>query len=458
MSQLKVGFCRLDVTPPLGIRLMGNNNIRRAENILDALEISVMALECGETKVLLVSMDALYPYEHAYIRQTLSEKFGIPQEAIFVHGTHIHTGPMIDRHFGSPESPVAAAAVALQTPDLDKDIEKIVSYTKFFLNKVVDAADYALRDLTNTKLGYAVSQAPGIAFIRRFRMKDGSIATNPGMGNPDIAEPLAEVDERVNVLRFDREDGQTYVLCNFGCHPDTTNRLNITADWPGIFRHTLEKTLDNVKCIFFTGAQGDVNHLDVKHGLECGWDGYDYRNAIHLGHVVAGAVLQVFHKVHYVEADSLRFIQEDIQIPTNRGTPDQLPEAHRIMDIYTKYGAKALPLSGSARAANIAEARRIVQLENGPDYYDVRLSAVAIGNIAMIGLPCEPFTALGVALKQAPGWDLVLPCCLTNGHWGYVGMEQNYIEASYETRGSRLKSGCGEMMIENGLRILEKIR
>ena len=100
----------------------------------------------------------------------------------------------------------------------------------------------------------------------------------------------------------------------------------------------------------------------------------------------------------------------------------------------------------------------MVQLENGPDYYDVRLSAVAIGNIAMIGLPCEPFTALGVALKQAPGWDLVLPCCLTNGHWGYVGMEQNYIEASYETRGSRLKSGCGEMMIENGLRILEKIR
>ena len=136
MSQLKVGFCRLDVTPPLGIRLMGNNNIRRAENILDALEISVMALECGETKVLLVSMDALYPYEHEYIRQTLSEKFGIPQEAIFVHGTHIHTGPMIDRHFGSPESPVAAASVALQTPDLDKDIEKIVSYTKFFLNKV----------------------------------------------------------------------------------------------------------------------------------------------------------------------------------------------------------------------------------------------------------------------------------------------------------------------------------
>ncbi len=460
MSQLKAGFCRLDVTPPLGIRLMGNNNIRRAENILDPLEISVLALECGEDKVLLVSMDALYPYEHEHIRQLLSEKFGIPQEAIFVHGTHIHTGPMIDRYFGSPECTTAAvsAAAAMQTPDLDQDIEKVVTYTKIFLNKVVDAADYALRDLVNAKFGYAVSQAPGIAFIRRFRMKDGSIATNPGMGNPDVLEPLDEVDEKVNVLRFDREDGKTLVLCNFGCHPDTTNRLNITADWPGIFRHTTEKALDNVKCIFFTGAQGDVNHLDVKHGLECGWDGYDYRNAIHLGHAVAGAVLQVFHKVRYVEVDSLRYIQEDIDIPTNRATPEQLPEAHRIMDIYNKYGAKALPLSGSARAANIAEARRMVQLENGPDFFPVRLSAVAIGNVAMIGLPCEPFTALGRALKQAPGWDLVLPCCLTNGHWGYVGMKENYAEGAYETRGPRLKAGCGEMMIENGLRILEQIR
>ena len=459
MSQLQVGFSRMDITPPLGIRLMGNNNIRLAENILDPLEVSVLALACGEDKILLISIDALYPYEHVYIRQILSEKFNIPQEAICVHGTHIHTGPMIDRFFGQGE--VVGARVAGSTApgsDIEEDAKKIIPYTQMYLNKVTDAAEYALRDLQNAKMGYAVGQAPNIAFIRRFRMKDGSIATNPGMGNPDIAEPLAEVDERVNVIRFDREDGQTYVLCNFGCHPDTTNRKNITADWPGIFRHTLEKALDNVKCIFFTGAQGDVNHLDVKHGLECGWDGYDYRNAIHLGHAVAGAVLQVFHKVRYVDVDSIRFIQREVRFATNRGTPEQLPEAHRIMDIYNKYGAKALPLSGSARAANIAEARRMVMLENGPDYYDIRMSAVAIGNIAMVGLPCEPFTALGRALKEAPGWDLVLPCCLTNGHWGYVGMTQNYIEASYETRGSRLKAGCGELMIESGLRLLEEIR
>ena len=175
-------------------------------------------------------------------------------------------------------------------------------------------------------------------------------------------------------------------------------------------------------------------------------------------YISANTGCMVFENIEVWDVDSIRFIQREVRFATNRGTPEQLPEAHRIMDIYNKYGAKALPLSGSARAANIAEARRIVQLENGPDYYDIRMSAVAIGNIAMVGLPCEPFTALGRALKEAPGWDLVLPCCLTNGHWGYVGMTQNYIEASYETRGSRLKAGCGELMIESGLRLLEEIR
>ena len=37
-------------------------------------------------------------------------------------------------------------------------------------------------------------------------MKDGKVRTNPGVGNPDILHPIGDVDERVNVLRFDREE------------------------------------------------------------------------------------------------------------------------------------------------------------------------------------------------------------------------------------------------------------
>ncbi len=43
----------------------------------------------------------------------------------------------------------------------------------------------------------------------------------------------------------------------------TVGGCKISADWPGFVRRTVEKVLDNAKCIFFNGAQGDVNHVKV---------------------------------------------------------------------------------------------------------------------------------------------------------------------------------------------------
>ena len=144
-------------------------------------------------------------------------------------------------------------------------------------------------------------------------MKDGKVRTNPGVGNPDILHPIGDVDERVNVLRFDRAD-DSLVLVNFGCHPDTVGGSLISGDWPGFLRRRLEKSLDNVKCIFFNGAQGDVNHVNVNakggdfNDTFHDFDDVDrgYGHARHMGNVVAGAVLQVYDKVTYEDVDSLR--------------------------------------------------------------------------------------------------------------------------------------------------------
>ena len=64
-------------------------------------------------------------------------------------------------------------------------------------------------------------------------MKDGSVRTNPGVNNPDILEPIGHVDQRLNVLRFDREGGETLILSNFGMHPDSigSNNIKRAAKW-----------------------------------------------------------------------------------------------------------------------------------------------------------------------------------------------------------------------------------
>ncbi len=128
---------------------------------------------------------------------------------------------------------------------------------------MTDAAVMAVGDLKPARMGLGIGKAEDVAFLRRFLMKDGSIKTNPGVNNPDIKEPIGIVDERVNVIRIDRENADTVVLVNFDNHPDTVGGNLISADWPGFTRRTVEKALDNTKCVFFNGAQGDVNHVNV---------------------------------------------------------------------------------------------------------------------------------------------------------------------------------------------------
>ena len=450
MNTLKAGFARVNVTPMLGIKVRGYFKPRYAEGVLDELEINALALECGESKAILMSLDNC-GYKESVLnpfRKHISEVTGIPFDGIFISSTHTHTGP----------------GPALEGDSEDGSLEK--EYENQLYHKFADAAVLALQDLKPAKMGWGIGHAPNIAFVRRFRMKDGSVKTNPGVDNPDIVAPIGDVDERVNVLRFDQEGGASLVLVNFGDHPDVVGGSLISADWPGFLRKTVEQTLDNTKCVFFNGAQGDVNHVNVHP--RCGYlndmfmDFDDvargYAHARYMGRVVAAGVLQTFDKVKYEEVESLRFLQKNIEVPSNKANPEDLPEAHRINDLHTAGKDDEIPYTGMMLTTVVAEAGRMVRLENGPDTFKMPLTGVAIGNVALIGIPGEPFTGIGRGLKEAEGWDLVLPCCLTNGDAGYFPMRDAYDEGGYEARSSDFKAGVAELIIAEGKELLNSLR
>ena len=337
MNKLQAGFSRVDVTPPLGIAINGYFVPRNADKILDALEVNCVALGCGQEKVLLMSIDNLGIAQKLLLpmRQAIREATGLPLEAIYVHATHSHTAGAI-------------------TPMLEN--EENLEYREFVQAKLVEAALLALADLQPARMGWGVGHAPKVAFVRRFRMKDGSVRTNPGTNHPDIVAPIGEVDERVNVLRFDRET-DSLVLMNFGNHPDTVGGCNISADWPGFARRSLEQAIPGTKAIMFNGAQGDVNHINV-HPV--GGDGNDltrdfddvdrgYGHARHIGRVIAGAVLQVYDKVCYTDVEQLRYIQNTVNIPSN------MPEAkdlHRH-DAHYRCGRGAADAAAGERSGKL---------------------------------------------------------------------------------------------------------
>ena len=457
MSNLMAGFGRVNVTPMLGIGIVGYFKPRFAEGILDDLEINALALACGQDKVVFLSFDNCY-IDTKILREYkkhISDVTGLPMEAIYIHATHTHTGPFLNRESGG----------GIDFLDPNEENSKEEQYCQIVYHKMADAAQLALNDLKPAKMGWGIGHAPNVAFNRRFRMKDGTIMTNPGVNNPDIMEPAGEVDERVNVLRFDRENAESLVLVNFGNHPDTVGGSMISADWPGFLRKSVEQALDNTKCIFFNGIQGDVNHVNVHptggflNDTFCDFDDVSrgYGHARYIGRVVAGAVLQVYDKVKYITVDSLRCSQRMIQVPSNKPRPEDMPEAYRIHAIHTAGRDEELPYTGMMLTTVVAEAARMIRLEHGPEFFEMELIGVAIGNVALIGIPGEPFTGVGLGLKEAKGWDLVLPTCLTNGSHGYFPMKEAYEEGGYEARSSSFRSGVAEQIIKEGKQLLSEL-
>ena len=183
-----------------------------------------------------------------------------------------------------------------------------------------------------------------------------------------------------------------------------------------------------------------------------------YKHAQFMGRVVTGGVLQVYDKVYYRDVDSIRFVNKILNVPSNMPKPEDMAEAHRVNDLHNAGKDAELPYEGMMLTTVVAEAARMVRLEHGPDSFPMTLTGIAIGDVAIAGIPGEPFTGIGRGLKQAEGWELVLPFCLTNGSQGYFPMQDAYDEGGYEARSSSFRAGVAELLIEEGTKMLDGLR
>ena len=446
MNNLKVGFSRIDNTPAIGAPLHGYPIVRISEGVLDPLEINTVAVSDGTNTALIITYDCLGLAKDmlAEFRTAISEATGVPFDAIYITASHSHTAPGTLRKDANPEC--LAFYEQTKAGMLKTSIE-------------------AVADLTPARMGFGVGKAENVSFCRRYIMKDGSCKTNPGVNNPDIDHAVNPADTRVSVLRFTREGKDDICFVNFGNHPDTVGGLLFSADWPGAMRRTVERVYDNVKCVFANGCQGDINHVNVHPTGGYANDTFidfddvarGYGHTQYIGRVVAAGVMQVYDKVEYIDVESISTLTTTLKIPTNRPRPEEMEEARYIKRMVDEGRRDELPYKAMMLTTKIAEANRKILLENGPDYYDMDLIGIKIGEIALIGIPGEPFSEIGNQLKLADNYKLVIPTCLTNGYQGYFPTFDAYSEGGYETVNSKFKAGVAERIIAGGIDLLGEL-
>ena len=437
---MKTGYAKICIDPPYGAPIIGYYELRRTKGILDSLYARAVAFDDGEKKAVVIALDLCLLGQKYYdaMKDAITAAADIDRDAIFINCSHTHTGPVVGKDFAS-------------------DSESSAAYDEFLITSVRDAALYALADCKPSRIETADGQAKNISFVRRYRMKDGTVATNPGVNNPNIDHPLGKPNETVKLVKILREGAEDIYMINFGTHPDSVGGEYISADYMGFACSILEKAIPNSKCIFLLAPQGDVNHVNVHptpgesriSTIDFDSVPRSHKHAEHMGRIIAGAVLAICSITEEVKTDKISYASREVTLPSHQEN-DRLEEVKYIYDMYTAGRANELPYKEMELTTVVAEATRIIKLQNGPESYPFFLSAVKIGDLVFAGIGGEPFTEIRNRICDGSPYKNTVLCCLTNSAGGYIPNRIAYEEGGYEAKSSALAPG-GDDIIVNGM-------
>lgn len=427
---LKAGFARLDITPPFGTPLDGYFSDRFVKGVLDPIELNAIALNDGEKTVVMIAADMLgvYVEDAEAIKALIFDRIGLPKECVVISALHQHTSFRLYRK-GVDHLPPAYAEILYQ--------------------KFADIAQMAIDDMSEAQVSSAekLAEEP-IAFVRRYVTKDGTYVTNPPPKViPTLAGRCAEADNTVRMLRFKREGAKDIALVNFSTHPDVVHGEKVSADWPGFTRRFVESDNPDVSCIFFTGAQGDSNHVDFLGKIRDG-----YAHSRHMGRVVANAVKELWDKTTPHEDGKLFAGIKDIYNKSNTTGEEKYEEC-----VAFEKARLAGTLGYQPHIEECAFARRVIDIrENMTIYRRLPVTVVGIGDIAIVGFGGEPFTEYGAAAREAAGDRFTLTFCATNGYQGYLPSAKAFSEGGYEAASSRFTPTLQDQAIEAAKELLDQ--
>ena len=450
---LKAGFARIDITPPLGMEVAGYYEKRVADGIIDPLLATAVVFNDGEKTGVVIAVDIIQISQLAIsgMKEMISKKLGIDSDAIFITASHIHTGPKVagltDTKYFDGTNP--------------EEIFNATPYARTLAEKLVDLCTLAVADLAPAKMLYTYGEVKDVSFIRRYRMKDGTIRTNPGWQNPDIVEACDKPDEESSLLIIKREGKKEIGIVNFQVHPDLIGRTRYTADYPKYVRDTYEANIPNSLCMYINGAQGDSNHIDVRRNPEVDVCTKGYERAIYMGKKIAYSVLANYPLAKELTGEKIAYAQRDVSIKYNKGKPEEIDEALRIYKIYMEKGSDAAVPGGNAgmrRTQTIARVTRIVSLMDKPDYTNLRVSALRVGDVIFGGLPGEPFTEIGRTFKREANYTFKIFSCLTNGGQGYYPTKSALLEGGYEANSTAYEIGTAEALRDNLIEIANGLK
>jgi neutral ceramidase len=438
-GDLKAGAFAQDVTPEkFPISVNGGFSDRKATSANDPLHARCLVLDDGTTKLAIVVVDScMIPRELMDAAKALAEKkTGIPAANILISATHTHTAPTV-------------AGVFQSEPDAD--------YIKFLTQKIADGIEKAHKNRVPAKIAWGVAEEPNQVFNRRWKMKPGvknldpfggdtdKVKMNPPRMSMDLLEPAGLTDPRVTVLSVRTADDKPLALfANYSLHY-VGDLPALSADYFGVFADSVTGKLKASKDfvgILSNGTSGDVNNVNFKAEAPKTKPGDRCRL---VADAVATTAVKAIDKAEYEERGILRCATSEIELGVRKPTAAEIKRAEEILE-----KAKGRELKGPEEVY----ARETVLIAKYPDKVKVPLQAMVINGHAIIAIPCEVFTEIGLSLKKTTVFKNVCVVSLANGYYGYLPTPEQHKLGGYETWRAR----SSFLEVDASVKIADEVR
>jgi len=425
---LRVGAARLDITPEADPA-----NPPSGKYAHEKLYVRSIVLDTGISHVALIGADQGGLSEAIWqeASKQIATELKCPVENIIMSATHTHSGwgPGGFRALTDPHAP---------PPPI--------------IGQIVEAVRQAKAKLQPARVGFGSGRS--YLNVNRDAIDSESHLWTQA---PNLEAPS---DKTVAVVEFAALNGEPIaVYMDYAMHPVNGFLAGFTsADFAGAATRYMEQAFgDKPVAIFAQGASGDQNPLYLRTATNAlasrsgaPITGYVMtREAIEApirdGKAKASTLDPQMRDLleRVMDSEGVLLGEEVIRVMTNIKRLDASPTIAAAQKTVTCPGRKRTDTGREGKPGTYVDG----------DPVEIRLGALRIGNIALTSVNAELYSEIGLRLKrESPTTNTVL-VTMANGRAdsGYIPDDAAFGALTFQVLGSKLKPGCAETAIVNGL-------
>jgi hypothetical protein len=424
---LRVGAAAVNLQSEDNMPLAGGLEARyTTEQEGELRSVAIVVEKPGQAKVAIVACDVLWVPRDLADRAVseIEESTGIPAAHILINATHTHSAP-------SP-----AAAHAFGVSDVFRE-----TLRRAIVQSVLEA-DGTLEG-GDARFYFQLSAENTIGANSRLLLEDGNITwLNPAREAGTTGKPTGPFDPQLPVLDFRAADGTSRALLyNHSTHTIGT-RAGRDIRSPGFYGLAAQELEGEIGGIvgFLEGASGSTHNI---HQVPVG-------EAVER---LKQVVREARRSAQPREVTRLAGIRRPLKFQVRHF--DEAEEEAKVARYTTKYAP-----DHSDRIREIfATMRRELRPKQG-EVCETWVQAIVIGDVAIVGVPAEYFTALGVDIKQRSPFPNTYVAELANDWVGYLPDREGHRLGGYQTwmgLHCYAEVGTGERVADEAVSILDEL-